>query len=879
MPVWLPAGIALSAVYLWGYKLLPGVFFASFIFNFSVLPNFELSQLVTVLGLQNTLIALGSTLQAFVGAFILKRWIGDPTRQVDSIKTVYFVIFVGVLINLISSNIGVLSLTIFNDFFKWDAYLLNMTYWWLGDSAGVLIMTPFLLSLYTTKDEQRVSSTRNYMVIISVSILFCVTVLMTWLFVEKSNQNADTFISSNVKSIENAIYRKINTNIAKLQQLSQSIQMKTDLKKSEFVALSNEFLAIDSSIKALSWNPLISQDQLDASLQVLAKEYRNGEYIKGDPVNKNDPIVFVQYINPIEGNQQAVGFNVYSNPQRKLTIDSILDSYQPSATQILQLVQNDFFDPSFLVFYPVLDAGHSINDIANKHIVGFATGVFSVSQIIEIALNDEQKQLFDYQLFELGEQHAFLTSKNVTDVTDQKAYDILNLNILNQTWQMKIMVNEWFLVLFKNRLFLVLFVLQFALVAIFISLILLMNNRQVVLDRLVMQKTKSLSLAVKEAKHANKAKSRFLANMSHEIRTPMNSVVGFARLANKSDDINEIKSYVNKIEISSDIMMNVVDDILDIAKIESEKLKLSEEHFDLKSVLENISVIFKAEAELKSITWQLNDNLPDGQFYKADKTRIQQIIMNLCSNAVKFTDKGSITLSAEAKTKPNGIAELKIGVKDTGIGMTTSQLKHIFTPFTQADDTTSRKYGGTGLGLAISKQLSELMGGQLKVESKISSGTYFELCCPLKISNKFELEKNSEKKMALAIDIGHLKVLVAEDNKINQLLVIKVLEEFSITPTVVENGELAVKAATEEIFDVILMDCQMPVLDGYEATKQILMTPSLQNMPIIALTADVDILSKSKAKDVGFTAHLSKPIDVEKLYDCLVDVARRSMHI
>ncbi|MDO6720237.1 ATP-binding protein [Psychrosphaera sp. 1_MG-2023] len=878
VPVWLPAGIALSAVYLWGYKLLPAVFVASIIFNFSVLPNFEVSQILSELGFQNILIASGATLQTFVGAYILNRWIGNPIKQAESKKTISFIFFVGLFVNLISSNIGTLSLTLLNDLFSWDAYLLNMMYWWLGDSSGVLIMTPFLLSLYTVNDEQQDSSQPKYMVVNSVSILFVAIVMMTWLFVEDSNQNADSHIDSNIKTIENAIYRKITTNVAKLQQLSHSIQLQDDLKKSDFLMLSDDFLAIDNSIKALSWNPLISQDKLDAAQQLLAREYSDGEHIKGDPLSEDDPIVYVQYINPIEGNKQAVGFNVYSNPLRKLTIDSILNTYQPAATQILQLVQNDFFDPSFLVFYPVLKPGHDIDDPTKNHITGFATGVFSVSKIIEMALTKEQRHLFEYELFEFGEEHPFLTSKNFQDVNTLKTSAILNLNMLNQIWKMKIFVNEANLILFKNRSYLVLFILQFTLVVIFISLILMMNNRQVVLDRLVLQKTKSLSLAVKEAKHANEAKSRFLANMSHEIRTPMNSVVGFSRLANKSDDIDEIKSFVNKIEISSDIMMNVVDDILDIAKIESEKLKLSEEDFDLKIILQKVSVIFKAQAEQKSINWLINDNLPDGVLYKADKTRLQQIIMNLCSNAIKFTDSGSITLSADAKMQRNGVAEVKIGITDTGIGMTPSQLRHIFTPFTQADDTTSRKYGGTGLGLAISKQLSELMGGQLTAKSQISKGTYFELSCPLKISTKHGHEKLKTQQSVPTVDISHLKILVAEDNKINQLLVTKVLEEFAITPTVVENGALAVEAAKREPFDAILMDCQMPVLDGYEATKQILMTPDLNNMRIIALTADVDVLSKSKAQDFGFSAHLSKPIDVEKLYECLAEVVRHSKH-
>jgi len=263
--------------------------------------------------------------------------------------------------------------------------------------------------------------------------------------------------------------------------------------------------------------------------------------------------------------------------------------------------------------------------------------------------------------------------------------------------------------------------------------------------------------------------------------------------------------------------------------------------------------------------------LPKNLWYLGDPTRIEQILMNLSSNAVKFTQKGSVSITAQLTELHLDTAHIEIKVEDTGIGLKPEAIRSLFDAFTQADTSTTRQFGGTGLGLTISRELSLLMGGEIKVESEFNQGSLFSL--HLKLDT---LEKASEQEVlekSESIDLSGLNLLVAEDNHINQIVIQNMLESFGITPVIVENGEEAVKVIQEQEFDMVLMDCQMPVLDGYKATSRIRNLPNFQHIPIITLTADVMPEDITRAFEAGCNAHLAKPIDIEQLKSCLKEYA------
>ena len=689
---------------------------------------------------------------------------------------------------------------------------------------------------------------------------------MTWYFVSTSTAANSELLKKEVKVVENELYHQLNNSLTQLSRLATYIQQQPNLVHEHFDSFVDDIMHQSESVKAMSWNPLISTQQLNEHQQQLKEIYHRGIKIRGRPISKNDPLVYVKFISPEAENLKAIGFNVYSNPERKKTLDEVKFNYQPKATPLIQLVQSDISEPGFLLFYPVfesIDKGH-VSD--TRKLRGFATGVFLAEKIVSKAITSYQTCLFKYELYELGKNKVFTSNTDSLTISLDKDPEHFSqlFDIAGQTWGINLVANKEFIVNQQSKSFLLLYILQVAIVTVIMIFLLMMNNRQEVLNAEVEERTESLKKMTETATQANKAKSQFLANMSHEIRTPMNSVVGFARLALNSNSDSEIKDFLEKIAVSSDLLLHIVNDILDISKIESRKLVLDNDIFDLHQSLNRINTIFESEANKKSLSWLLKDELPNNLYYYGDQTRVEQILMNLCGNAIKFTESGTVSLQAMLIENIGDKARLHIKVIDSGIGISNEQAKKLFNPFTQADSSTSRTYGGTGLGLTISRELSRLMEGDISFVSSLGQGSVFTLTMSLPSTMEKVVDEQEAKEVSQD-EFSALKILVAEDNRINQKLIKTILLRLSIEANIVENGLLAVKAVQQHEYDLVLMDCQMPVLDGYQATKRIREAENIVQPRIVALTADVDTKSKQHAEQVGMNGHLAKPIDVDKL--------------
>lgn len=380
------------------------------------------------------------------------------------------------------------------------------------------------------------------------------------------------------------------------------------------------------------------------------------------------------------------------------------------------------------------------------------------------------------------------------------------------------------------------------------------------------------------AEAATRARSDFLANMSHEIRTPMNAITGMVHLVLRTDLTPVQQDYLDKLQTSAQMLLGIINDILDFSKIEAGKMEMEHIPFSLSKALRNISDLHSTLAQSKGLAlrFTIEDNVPDGLI--GDPIRLQQVLSNLVGNAIKFTDKGEISVTVQPDSAPSiasGDAQqnhvLRFMVRDTGIGMSKEQCEKLFQPFVQADSSTTRRYGGTGLGLTICNRLVTMMGGTIHLESALGQGSLFSFTTVFQVASPSQALSAQEGTTALP-SAGEktdneppIRVLVTDDNEINRLVAEGILESFGMTVELANTGQEAVEKGSTGAYDIILMDIQMPGMDGLEATRRLREFPACRNIPIIAMTARAMDEDRDKSLENGLDAHITKPIDPKAL--------------
>jgi two-component system, sensor histidine kinase len=384
------------------------------------------------------------------------------------------------------------------------------------------------------------------------------------------------------------------------------------------------------------------------------------------------------------------------------------------------------------------------------------------------------------------------------------------------------------------------------------------------LEAQVEARTRDLHDALARAEGATKAKSEFLAVMSHEIRTPLNGVLGMAELLAGSALDDAQRHWVDTIRDSGRSLLAIINDILDFSKIEAGRMELETYDFDVRAELEKIESLFRPLAAAKSLAMAVEGSVSVRPWVRGDSVRLRQIVSNLLSNAIKFTEEGEVTLRWDCHQDGEAVA-LQVRITDTGMGIPADRMQHLFQPFSQAESSTTRRFGGTGLGLAICARLAEAMGGVIEATSSPGSGTSMSLMLRLPPGEPPQAAPLPEAPAPTMTAVGNLRILLVEDNRVNQTLALAMLRRLGVEADLAETGREAVATVIGGRYDLVFMDMQMPEMDGLEATRAIRLHPDCRQPVIVALTANAFASDRTRCIEAGMDGFVAKPYRLEDL--------------
>lgn len=577
----------------------------------------------------------------------------------------------------------------------------------------------------------------------------------------------------------------------------------------------------------------------------------------------------VKDIYPLKGNEAAFGIDMLNSPARKHEANLAMKSGQYTIAGPYELNQGGL---GSLLLEPIYITDKS----GEKSFWGFSILVLDWNRFIEeLELDKLTDASYCYQMWKKDGNSGKKTIIAQGGDAIHKGAVQISCKVPNDTWYFEIIPHTgWVTVKQQALVFLV--AVSIAVLATAICYLMLHRKQR---EKLY---TEEIRKSAEKARKANEAKTRFLFNMSHDIRTPMNAIVGFSGLLEKSiHDEKKSLDYIKKIRVSSDILLTIINQVLEMARIESGKITLNPESVNIREMVEAMNTVFESSLTKKSLEYQCSLNVVHDQIL-CDKTKMEEIILNVVSNSIKYTNPhGKITVSIdELDSEDEKNANYKVVVEDNGIGMSQDYLPHIFEEFSREHTSTETRVAGTGLGLPIVKSLVDRMGGTIEVESEEGKGTRFimKFSFPVSLENQVR-EKEKQNIPDITEKLEGKRILLAEDNELNAEIAETVLEETGIKVKHVEDGIQCIeelKKMPEKYYDVILMDVQMPNMDGYTATQRIRdLDDSRAEIPIIAMTANAYDEDRRKAQEAGMDGFLAKPLDVDEMMRLLGKITKK----
>lgn len=912
--VWPSAGLALAAALLFDYKVLAGVALGSFLVNFGTSFDPSSPSAIARSALLSGSIGLGAALQAALGKALIKRYVGFPTALLRAREVIAFLLLGGPIACLVAATWGVGSLTIAGTIPTGD-FAFSWLTWWVGDSIGVLIFCP--LALLFLGKPAHLWRPRRLVVALPLCLSFAMAVIVYVAASKWELARCRGDFEHKAEMLGETLQRQFSSDLDVLRSGQGLFSVSANIDRAQFQQFAAVPLSHHPELSGLAWLPYVSDADRAAwesnyraqgleGLQITQRDER-GTFVRAATRNGYAPIC---YLEPDKGKRSLLGFDDQSVPDRADAMYRARDTGEPVATRPVRLLVSSGHPWGLIVYAPVYRAGaaHSVVGERRKNLLGYVTTILrfdSVARLsfgqldgegIQLAFIDESTPTAPQMLVcEHGvvraESHGGIGAETSGGFVMDKVFEAAG-----HRYCLRAVQSNDYLVAHPTWTAWAALVGGLRVTALLGGFLLVLTGRTARIEEMVLERTTELRTTQEQlrrardaAEAASDAKSSFLANMSHEIRTPLTAVIGYAEQLKKCRSASgppaqtwaqrslDPIACVETITRNARHLLELIDDILDLSKIESGNMIVQVSAVDLPELMTEVSQMMRPLAEARGLEIRFAAAGPFPRVIYADRLRLRQVLLNLIGNAIKFTQAGGVKVrlsSSLAKAHgPDLPMEMRFEVSDSGIGMTAEQMGKLFRPFSQADASPTRRFAGTGLGLAISSRLVEMMKGSISVASEVDKGSTFTVVMRAETPADFESIDTLSCAAARVNDeddgeiVLHGMVLLAEDSTDNQRLVSAILAEAGLQVAVARNGQQAVEQACAQTFDLILLDIQMPLLDGYSAAAQI--SSVKPDLPIIAFTAHATAQDRARAMAAGCCEYLSKPFNTKTLLKTL----------
>ena len=666
-----------------------------------------------------------------------------------------------------------------------------------------------------------------------------------------------------ILTVQNAISQKLDGITAHLGLLATYFASSSDVDFKEFKQFTSKQLDYSQEILAFEWIPYIPANKL-ADFETHENPatgkplYIKEKSLDGawQPAGTRSNYFPVKYVYPLKGNEDVLGFDLASSKVRGAALSKAKELNELALSEPINLVQNTA-EHGVLFLYPVFGESSTEDDFQ-----GFVAAIVSLKRLSQTLLFDHNNSIsasfFDTTV--PGKKQAIYIADTANSQALFKEYQLL---IGKRMWQVELyepIVRTSWLVYWLAQIVGMLFVW------LLITFLISVTGTNIQIREQVAKQTHTLRKEKQKADEASHIKGQFLANMSHEVRTPINGIKGLHYLALQQNDWQQARSYIEQADGALGVLLRVLNDVLDFSKMEAGKLDLMQEPINVASLADEMLNLLQFEADIKSIKLSLDFDKTSNLVINTDPIRLKQVLLNLLNNAVKFTGEGEITLKIWQSKKMTYFS-----INDTGIGISSEAQKQLFKPFAQADSSTSRQYGGTGLGLSICKKLVELMGGAIDLVSYEGKGSTFTFSLPLisPLPKAEQIQQQYNEIDVSTLSFTGYKLLLVEDNPLNQHVANAILKTKGCIADIANDGFEAIEKLAENSYDIVLMDIQMPKMDGLKATKVIRRDLELIDLPIIGLSANAHDDDVKKALACGMNGYITKPIDADTLFKTL----------